>query len=125
MKDILPSNSSGELQNDSLVHDDQTIFHSFMDLVISIIVVMIGVPGNCLILRVYWTKTRKTSTRVLILALAWADFAVCALRLFIFAVLLLGLAEVRVWRAYNGSQLFQSSLTHIFFINHAVNPPTY
>ncbi|XP_038068568.1 C5a anaphylatoxin chemotactic receptor 1-like [Patiria miniata] len=40
-------------------------------------VFVFGVPGNCLILRVYWTKARKTSTHVLIMALAWADLSVC------------------------------------------------
>ncbi|XP_038068557.1 histamine H1 receptor-like [Patiria miniata] len=40
-------------------------------------VFVFGVPGNCLILRVYWTKARKTSTNVLIMALAWADLSVC------------------------------------------------
>ncbi len=48
-------------------------------LVYHIIVVLFGVPGNCLILRVYWTKTPKTSTHVLIMGLACADLAVCFL----------------------------------------------
>ncbi|XP_038053953.1 uncharacterized protein LOC119726370 [Patiria miniata] len=49
-------------------------------LVVYVIVFLIGVPGNCLILRVYWTKTHKTSTHVFIMALAWADLAVCIQR---------------------------------------------
>ena len=50
-------------------------------LITNLIVFLIGVPGNCLILRVYWTKTRKTSTNILIMALAWVDLFVCLLRL--------------------------------------------
>ncbi|XP_038068549.1 D(2) dopamine receptor B-like [Patiria miniata] len=46
-------------------------------LVVTAVVFVFGVPGNCLILRVYWTKARKTSTHVLIMALAWADLSVC------------------------------------------------
>ena len=43
---------------------------------------VLGVPGNCLIIRVYWSKSRQaTSTTFLILALAWSDLAVCLLRL--------------------------------------------
>ncbi|XP_038053954.1 gastrin/cholecystokinin type B receptor-like [Patiria miniata] len=49
-------------------------------LVVHVIVFLIGVPGNCLILRVYWTKAHKTSTHVFIMALAWADLAVCMQR---------------------------------------------
>ena len=44
------------------------------------ILLLFGVPGNCLILRVYCTKTLKTSTHVLIMALAWADLFVCLIR---------------------------------------------
>ncbi|XP_038053952.1 5-hydroxytryptamine receptor 2B-like [Patiria miniata] len=38
---------------------------------------IIGVPGNCLILRVYWSKPRKTTTNLLIMGLAGADLATC------------------------------------------------
>ncbi|XP_038053915.1 gastrin/cholecystokinin type B receptor-like [Patiria miniata] len=48
-------------------------------LIVQSVIFLFGVPGNCLILRVYWTKTLKTSTHVLIMALAWADLAVCLL----------------------------------------------
>ncbi|XP_038049708.1 uncharacterized protein LOC119723217 [Patiria miniata] len=48
-------------------------------LIAHVLVFLLGAPGNCLILRVYWTKTRKTSTDILIRALAWADLAVCLL----------------------------------------------
>ena len=44
------------------------------------IMFLVGVPGNCLILRVYWNKTRKTSTNVLIMALKWTDLSVRLLR---------------------------------------------
>ncbi|XP_038053923.1 gastrin/cholecystokinin type B receptor-like [Patiria miniata] len=43
---------------------------------------MLGVPGNCLILRVYWSKLRKTSTHVLIMGLAWADLLASAFQIF-------------------------------------------
>ncbi|XP_038061696.1 gastrin/cholecystokinin type B receptor-like [Patiria miniata] len=55
----------------------RNVFH----LVVHILAFAFGVPGNCLILRVYWTKARKTSTHVLILALAWVDLTVCVLRI--------------------------------------------
>ncbi|XP_038053907.1 alpha-2Db adrenergic receptor-like [Patiria miniata] len=48
-------------------------------LIVQSVIFLFGVPGNCLILRVYWTKTLKTSTHVFIMALAWADLAVCVL----------------------------------------------
>ena len=51
-------------------------------LTIHISVFLIGIPGNCLILHVYWPRVRRaTSTTVLILALAWADLVTCLLRL--------------------------------------------
>ncbi|XP_038053910.1 D(2)-like dopamine receptor [Patiria miniata] len=43
------------------------------------VIFLFGVPGNCLILRVDWTKTLKTSTHVLIMSLAWADLVACLL----------------------------------------------
>ena len=46
-------------------------------LIFYIVVFIFGTPGNCFILRVYWTKSHKTSTHVLIMALAWADLMVC------------------------------------------------
>ncbi|XP_038053909.1 D(2) dopamine receptor-like [Patiria miniata] len=49
------------------------------ELIVHSVVFLFGVPGNCIILRVYWTKTLKTSTHVLIMALAWNDLSVCAL----------------------------------------------
>ena len=44
------------------------------------LILLLGVPGNSLILRVYWTKTLKTSTHVFIMTLAWADLAVCLIK---------------------------------------------
>ncbi|XP_038068551.1 D(2) dopamine receptor A-like [Patiria miniata] len=52
------------------------------------VVFVFGVPGNCLILRVYWTKVRKTSTHVLIMALASTDLYVCL----ILSISIVGLA---------------------------------
>ena len=49
-------------------------------LIFHTMILLFGVPGNCLIIRVYWTKTRKTSTHVLIMGLAWADLFVSLLR---------------------------------------------
>ncbi|XP_038069631.1 thyrotropin-releasing hormone receptor-like [Patiria miniata] len=53
---------------------------SLFKVIVHAILFVVGVPGNCLILRVYWTKTHKTSTHIFIMALAWADLAVCSLR---------------------------------------------
>ncbi|XP_071804620.1 gastrin/cholecystokinin type B receptor-like [Asterias amurensis] len=44
------------------------------------LILLLGVPGNSLILRVYWTKTLKTSTHVFIMTLALADLAVCLIK---------------------------------------------
>ncbi|XP_038068492.1 D(2) dopamine receptor B-like [Patiria miniata] len=67
--------------NASIVPDnscDTGIFEFALFFIAAVFV--FGVPGNCLILRVYWTKARKTSTHVLIMALAWADLSVCLLQ---------------------------------------------
>ncbi|XP_038053908.1 5-hydroxytryptamine receptor 1A-beta-like [Patiria miniata] len=48
-------------------------------LIVQSVIFLFGVPGNCLILRVYWTKTLTTSTHVFIMGLAWADLAVSLL----------------------------------------------
>ncbi|XP_038053914.1 uncharacterized protein LOC119726330 [Patiria miniata] len=52
---------------------------NIFQLIVQSIAILFGTPGNCLILRVYWTRTLKTSTHVLIMALAWADLTVCVL----------------------------------------------
>ena len=49
--------------------------------VVEILVVLLGVPGNLLIIRVYWRKTVKTSTIVLIQGLALADCIVCSVKI--------------------------------------------
>ncbi|XP_038054002.1 gastrin/cholecystokinin type B receptor-like [Patiria miniata] len=82
---------------------------SLMRLVLTLIVMLVGVPGNCLILRVYWTKIRKTSTHVLVMALAWADLAVCALRLFTMLFALLLFANYNVKEIYVASLPFQNA----------------
>ena len=46
------------------------------------LVMIVGLPGNCLILRVYWAKPFKTSTTVLIMGLAWADLFSCLFMIF-------------------------------------------
>ncbi|XP_038054701.1 tyramine receptor Ser-2-like [Patiria miniata] len=47
----------------------------------NVFIIVIGVPGNCLILRVYWGKSHKCSTHILIMGLAVADLTICLLRL--------------------------------------------
>ncbi|XP_033626627.1 muscarinic acetylcholine receptor M1-like [Asterias rubens] len=47
------------------------------NVVINFILLLVGVPGNCLIIRVYWAKKVKTSTHVLIMSLAWVDLIAC------------------------------------------------
>ncbi|XP_071784527.1 uncharacterized protein [Asterias amurensis] len=57
------------------------------------LIMLIGIPGNCLIIRVFWLKKRKTSTRILILSLAWVDLASCfmlANRIAVFTITLAG-----------------------------------
>ncbi|XP_038053976.1 D(2) dopamine receptor-like [Patiria miniata] len=69
--------NSSELSEDTSTSTKPfDIFH----VIANSILFLFGVPGNCLILRVYWTKSHKTSTHVLIMALAWADLVVCLLR---------------------------------------------
>ncbi|XP_071806051.1 cholecystokinin receptor-like [Asterias amurensis] len=43
------------------------------------IVAIIGIPGNILVIVVYYSKTKRNGTRVFILALAGVDFFICAL----------------------------------------------
>ncbi|XP_038064847.1 gastrin/cholecystokinin type B receptor-like [Patiria miniata] len=79
MDNIFASNATPEC---GVVAEDHPLDARFTILLIAeSLVFLLGVPGNCLILRVYWTKTRKTSTDILIRALAWADLAVCLLRI--------------------------------------------
>ncbi|XP_038059837.1 cholecystokinin receptor type A-like [Patiria miniata] len=48
--------------------------------IFQLLVFVVGVPGNLLILQVFFKKTRKTSTNVFIMALASADLMACLLR---------------------------------------------
>ncbi|XP_038053995.1 G-protein coupled receptor 84-like [Patiria miniata] len=49
------------------------VFH----IVFCFLVISFGLPGNSLILGVYWTKQRKTSTHILIMGLASSDLFTC------------------------------------------------
>ncbi|XP_038049713.1 gastrin/cholecystokinin type B receptor-like [Patiria miniata] len=77
MENTFASNATSEYEWDA-ERLNVNFQYTFL-LIVNILVFLLGVPGNCLILRVYWTKTRKTSTDILIRALAWADLAVCLL----------------------------------------------
>ncbi|XP_022081087.1 G-protein coupled receptor 84-like [Acanthaster planci] len=61
------------------VETDQYALYTYriVDLVVCSLLSAIGALGNVLILRVYWTKKRKTSTHILISGLALADLLVC------------------------------------------------
>ncbi|XP_033643242.1 cholecystokinin receptor type A-like [Asterias rubens] len=82
MEDMSSAFNSTQLFNDTKLEP------AFVQLGINIfriifftLILLLGVPGNSLILRVYWTKTLKTSTHVFIMTLAWADLAVCLIKL--------------------------------------------
>ncbi|XP_038049714.1 probable G-protein coupled receptor No18 [Patiria miniata] len=77
MENMFASNATPEYEWDAQ-RLNVNFQYTFL-LIVEILVFLLGVPGNCLILRVYWTKTRKTSTDILIRALAWADLVVCLL----------------------------------------------
>ncbi|XP_038049710.1 probable G-protein coupled receptor No18 [Patiria miniata] len=79
MENIFTSNATAT--NGLVAEEHPFNFRDTIRLITNILVFLLGVPGNCLILRVYWTKTRKASTDILIRALAWADLAVCFLRI--------------------------------------------
>ncbi|XP_038054089.1 tyramine receptor Ser-2-like [Patiria miniata] len=59
-----------------VVDMEDSAFYIF-SLVLCALCMVFGIPGNCLILRVYWDKRRKSSTHILILGLAWADLFSC------------------------------------------------
>ena len=95
--------SATSLQNIStaekpIVDTDTAVF----TLITNLVTFLVRVTGNCLILRVYWTKTRKTSTNILIMALAWADLFVCLLRLPRISVKVLELSGKNVSQAFDG-----------------------
>ncbi|XP_038058553.1 uncharacterized protein LOC119729831 [Patiria miniata] len=62
----------------------------------STFILVLGVPGNSLILRVYWSKRHKSSTHILIMALAATDLLVCLLRPYEITRFTLALAGVSV-----------------------------
>ncbi|XP_071804608.1 uncharacterized protein [Asterias amurensis] len=81
MEDMSSAFNSTQLFNDTKLEP------AFVQLGVNIfriscftLTLLLGVPGNSLILRVYWTKTLKTSTHVFIMTLAWADLAVCLIK---------------------------------------------
>ena len=58
-----------------------------------VVVMLIGLFGNVLILRVFWPKHNKTSTQVLIMGLAGMDLTVCLMRVWNISVFSLYLAN--------------------------------
>ncbi|XP_022098838.1 gastrin/cholecystokinin type B receptor-like [Acanthaster planci] len=67
--------------------------NSILKIIFYTSVMLLGISGNSLILRVYGSKPQKTSTHVFILGLAWFDLMVCIHRVYnlgFFAVILLG-----------------------------------
>ncbi|XP_071801422.1 D(2) dopamine receptor-like [Asterias amurensis] len=54
---------------------------SIVVLFLFLLIIAIGVPGNVLIIAVFWTKPRRTSTAVLIMALAVTDLVSCLVRI--------------------------------------------
>ncbi|XP_071803684.1 D(2) dopamine receptor-like [Asterias amurensis] len=80
MEQFISDNSMDGSDDDSSESHPKGTREVFL-LVSHSIILFIGLPGNCLILRVYWTKTSKTSTNVLIMVLALADASVCLLRI--------------------------------------------
>ena len=53
-----------------------------MHVIIHILVFLIGIPGNLLVLCVYWSKPVRTSTHILINALAVLDLSTCVFQTF-------------------------------------------
>ncbi|XP_038078970.1 gastrin/cholecystokinin type B receptor-like [Patiria miniata] len=56
--------------------------NAILKLIFYVIVMILGILGNSLILKVYWSKPQKTSTHVLIMGLAWVDLMVCVCRVY-------------------------------------------
>ena len=83
MEDIQVSNySSSEIQptpsDDAGGSDAQVDVGLYAyEIIFSAITLILGVPGNYLILRVYWSKTVKTSTHILTMSLALTDLLTC------------------------------------------------
>ncbi|XP_038054707.1 gastrin/cholecystokinin type B receptor-like [Patiria miniata] len=56
--------------------------NAILKLIFYVTVMILGISGNSLILKVYWSKPQKTSTHVLIMGLAWIDLMVCVCRIY-------------------------------------------
>ncbi|XP_022098839.1 gastrin/cholecystokinin type B receptor-like [Acanthaster planci] len=61
--------------------DFGVIITAILNIIFYTSVMLLGISGNSLILRVYGSKPQKTSTHVLIRGLAWFDLMACALRI--------------------------------------------
>ena len=82
--DMFPTANTSELSADDAfpkAGQPQNSNVRVFRVVVEILVVLLGVPGNLLIIRVYWRKTVKTSTIVLIQGLALADCIVCSVKI--------------------------------------------
>ncbi|XP_071784506.1 uncharacterized protein [Asterias amurensis] len=81
--DMFPTANTSELSDDAFPKAGQPLNSNVrvFRVVVEILVVLLGVPGNLLIIRVYWRKTVKTSTIVLIQGLALADCIVCSVKI--------------------------------------------
>ena len=93
--------SATSLQNIStaekpIVDTDTAVF----TLITNLVTFLVRVPGNCLILRVHWTKIHKTSIKILIMA--WTDISVYLLRLPRISVKGLELSGKNVLQAFDG-----------------------
>ncbi|XP_038066445.1 5-hydroxytryptamine receptor 1B-like [Patiria miniata] len=67
---------------------------------------VLGVPGNCLILRVYHAKRRQTTTHIFIMALAWADILACLLSILTAASQVMMLAGTPIPRAVDNAIVY-------------------
>ncbi|XP_033637930.1 tyramine receptor Ser-2-like [Asterias rubens] len=56
--------------------------NAILKIIFYIVVMIVGILGNSLILRVFWPKNNKTSTQVLITGLAGMDLTVCLMRVY-------------------------------------------
>ena len=74
MDDIQVGNSSTEIQPSDFQIDVGTYVYRVMS---TVTILLLGVPGNSLILRVYWSKAITTSTHILVMSLALMDLAIC------------------------------------------------
>ncbi|XP_033637957.1 gastrin/cholecystokinin type B receptor-like [Asterias rubens] len=63
--------------------------NAVLKMIFYIVVMIIGILGNGLIVRVFWPKQNKTSTQVLIMGLAGMDLTVCMMRVYNLTVYIL------------------------------------